>query len=288
MARAYVKHERFLLQDAPEFSEAWLHERIAEDPSILGLGELEILDRERRHARAGRLDLLLTDPDGEQGYEVEVQLGATDADHIIRCIEYWDIERRRYPAYEHSAVLVAEDTTSRFLNVMSLLAGSIPLIAIQLNALKVGDGVVLDFVKVLDQTSLRRDDESEGGETVTRSDWVERTGAENMSVVDRILEMINERASPKQQLNYKQQFIGLTDGTRSRNFIWFTPQKKAVRLGMPTSGGAPWQKRLDEAGVHHNLMERGLRVWVTSRDLAVHEALLRELVHRVVGEYQNK
>ena len=26
--------------------------------------------------------------------------------HIIRTIEYWDIERRRYPAYEHVAVLV--------------------------------------------------------------------------------------------------------------------------------------------------------------------------------------
>jgi hypothetical protein len=32
-------------------------------------------------------------------------LGATDESHIIRCIEYWDIERRRYPAYEHCAVL---------------------------------------------------------------------------------------------------------------------------------------------------------------------------------------
>ncbi len=192
MARAYVKHERFYLQDDPGFSEAWLHERISEDPSILGLGELEVLDRERRHARAGRLDMLLTDPDGERRYEVEVQLGATNADHIIRCIEYWDIERRRYPAYEHIAVLVAEDVTSRFLNVMALLAGSVPLIAIQVNALTVGDNVVLDFVKVLDQTSLRVDDESSGGETVTRSDWVEYTGAENMAVVDGILEMINE------------------------------------------------------------------------------------------------
>ena len=46
--------------------------------------------------------------------------------HIIRTIEYWDIERKRYPQYEHCAVLVAEDITSRFLNVISLFNGTIP------------------------------------------------------------------------------------------------------------------------------------------------------------------
>ena len=30
-----------------------------------------------------------------------------DESHIIRTIEYWDIERRRYPQYEHVAVIVA-------------------------------------------------------------------------------------------------------------------------------------------------------------------------------------
>ena len=78
--------------------------------------------------------MLLTDGESNACVEVEIMLGATDPSHIVRCIEYWDIERRRYPAYDHVAVLVAEDITSRFLNVMSLLAGSIPLVAIQLTA----------------------------------------------------------------------------------------------------------------------------------------------------------
>jgi len=30
-------------------------------------------------------------------YHVELQLGATDESHIIRTIEYWDTERRRWP-----------------------------------------------------------------------------------------------------------------------------------------------------------------------------------------------
>src|SRR5437870_1606479 len=44
-------------------TEKMVQEQIADDPSILGLGELELRDKERIHARAGRLDLLLQDPE---------------------------------------------------------------------------------------------------------------------------------------------------------------------------------------------------------------------------------
>ena len=80
---------------------------IAADPAILGLGDLVLRDKERIQPRAGRLDLLLQDAE-KRRYEVEVQLGPTDEAHIIRTIEYWDIERKRYPQYEHCAVLVSE------------------------------------------------------------------------------------------------------------------------------------------------------------------------------------
>ena len=45
------------------FNEKWLQERLAEDPGLLGLGDLEVKDIERRQPRAGRLDLLLRDPE---------------------------------------------------------------------------------------------------------------------------------------------------------------------------------------------------------------------------------
>src|SRR6266576_1862407 len=115
----YAKHEHISLKGHPDFGEKWLQERIVEDPSILGLGEVIVIERERPQERAGRLDLLLADPEQNRRYEVELMLGSTDESHIIRCIEYWDIERRRYPGYEHCAVLIAEDITSRFLNVVS-------------------------------------------------------------------------------------------------------------------------------------------------------------------------
>src|SRR5436309_1043217 len=96
MNLTYVKHEKILLKNHPLFNEAWLRDRIAEDPSILGLGDLDVRAVERPQPGAGRLDLLLVDPEAGKRYEVELMLGAVDESHIIRTIEYWDIERKRY------------------------------------------------------------------------------------------------------------------------------------------------------------------------------------------------
>ena len=127
------------MKNDPNLSEFWLQDMIAKNPKILGLGDLVLKDKERIQPGAGRLDLLLQDPDTNKRYEVEVQLGKTDESHIIRTIEYWDLERKRYPQYEHCAVIVAEEITSRFLNVISLFNGHIPLIALQVNAYKFDD-----------------------------------------------------------------------------------------------------------------------------------------------------
>src|SRR3954447_19897890 len=145
----YFKPERVILKTHPEYNEKWVQDRIAEDPTILGLGDLVLRDKERIQPRAGRLDLLLQNPETKRRYEVELQLGATDEAHIIRANEYWDIERKRYPQYDHCAVLVAEDITSRFLNVIGLFNGTIPLIAIQVQALKVADKVTVVFTTVI-------------------------------------------------------------------------------------------------------------------------------------------
>jgi len=45
----------------------------------------------------GRIDFLLRNAEADTYYEVEVKLGALDESHIIRTIEYWDIERQRRP-----------------------------------------------------------------------------------------------------------------------------------------------------------------------------------------------
>ena len=156
-----TKLESVSLKKHPKLTEKWVQDQIAEDPTILRLGDLEVKDKERIQAGAGRLDLLLYDPESLKRFEVEIQLGATDESHIIRTIEYWDIEHRRYPQYERAAVIIAEEITSRFLNVIQLFNGRIPLIALKMTAYKVGDDYALTFVKVLDELSYGLVDEDE-------------------------------------------------------------------------------------------------------------------------------
>src|SRR6188474_2301466 len=156
-----IRPETILLSSHPTINEAWIQEQIAIDPSLLGLGDLIMKDKERLQPRAGRLDLLLQDAETNRRYEVEVQLGKTDEAHIIRTIEYWDIERKRYPQYDHTAVIVAEDITGRFLNVIALFNGAIPLVAVQLSALRFGDSVSLVFTTVMDEVQRGLVDEDE-------------------------------------------------------------------------------------------------------------------------------
>ena len=63
--------------------------------------------------------------DNDGCYEIEIQLGATDPSHIIRTVEYWDTEKKRYPQYDHCAVIVAEEIIGRFMNVISLFNGEV-------------------------------------------------------------------------------------------------------------------------------------------------------------------
>lgn len=83
-----MKPEIISLKNHPIYNERWVQERIAEDPSILQLGDIILKDKERIQPQGGRLDLLLQDAEQPQRYEVEIQLGRSDESHIIRTIEY--------------------------------------------------------------------------------------------------------------------------------------------------------------------------------------------------------
>jgi hypothetical protein len=55
-------------------------------------------------------------------------------------------------------VLVAEDITSRFLNVIGLFNNTIPVVAIQMAALRIGDQVALTFSTVLGELTRGLED----------------------------------------------------------------------------------------------------------------------------------
>lgn len=281
----FVRHEVVSLKRHPEFSEKWLQDTIATDPSIIGLGELEFIDRERILDRSGRLDLLLSDGDSTR-YEVELMLGQTDPSHIIRCIEYWDLERRRYPAYEHVAVLIAEDITSRFLNIINLMAGNIPMIAIQLSALKIGDQLVLNFITVMNQTSLRRDDEVEAISTeVDRAYWDTRVGQPIMKIADGLLELVNQSGKRKCFLKYLKGHSGISEEGDWRNLIGILPKRAYLHFRVRVQEPESWIPRIEELGLNVvKQRQNRLRVTVNPQQFQQHRVFLSELVAATIAD----
>lgn len=221
----YIKSKKVLLKNHPVLNEKWLQEQIAESPEILGLGEnLEWRDSERKQPTGGKLDLLFADSESGKRFTVELQLGECDPDHIIRTIEYWDIERKRFPQFEHCAVIVAENITSRFWNIINLFNRNIPLIAIQLDVRQIEDKFTLNFIKVLDEIEYGTEEE-ETSEPTDRAYWENRSTPEVLSIVDSLKTTLN-KFFPDIELNYNKYYIGLKKNNMSDNFLLFKPYKK--------------------------------------------------------------
>jgi predicted transport protein len=285
---SYVQFEPISIKRHSELDERWVQDRIAENPAILGLGDVVLKDKERIQPRAGRLDLLLQDAESSHRYEVEVQLGQTDESHIIRTIEYWDIERKRYPQYEHTAVVVAEHITARFLNVISLFNGMIPLVAIQMSALRLHDNVGLVFTTVLDQMTLGLvDDDEEVQESTDRTYWVEHGSQETVAMCDDLLSIL-KKFDPNLDLKYNKFYIGLAKGGQARNFVIFRPKKKFLRLEVRFEKSDEMQEQLEIAGLDVMDYDRhsGLyRIRLTPGDLNQHREVITALMQSAFTEF---
>lgn len=276
----HVKLTKMKMRGSP-LTERWVQEQLANDPTLLGLGDLDVRDLERRQSQAGRLDMLLSDPDSSTRYEVELQLGATDESHIIRTIEYWDNERRRYPQYEHVAVIVAEEITSRFFNVISLFNGFIPIVAIQMTALRVDEeNVSLVFTKVLDHFALGTDEE-DGSEITDRRYWENRSSATSMELVDRIRSVVEGR-DPDVALSYKKHFIGLTQNGTANNYVSMHARKKWVIAKFRILRSDEISNMIEESGISTLPYDRNYRQYrikiLHTNELERHRDLLTTLI----------
>ena len=244
-----VSLEKISLKNHPEIKEDTIQDYIFKNPNVLGIdGKLTAKKREKSLPSGGRLDILLSDDDDETRYEVEIMLGQTDPSHIIRTIEYWDIERKRYPQCNHCAVIVAEQITGRFMNVISLFNGHIPLIAIQMTAFKSGNNIVLTFTKVIDRIDLG-DDEEDEAETTDRNYW-ETVGSKTkvMKQVDNALEFITELA-PGYILKYNKFYIGLEKDKVVKNFVRFRPRQNFFYFCIKTDMDQEVMGKLETAGL---------------------------------------
>jgi hypothetical protein len=268
------------------FDEAYIEKFIEDDPSVLGLGDDISVVESQRHQEKGRLDLLLQDGARERRFELDLMLGNVDESHLIRTIEYWDIERRRYPAYDHCAVLVAENITARFLNVITLFSGSIPIIALQVNAIAIGEKVGLCFIRVVDSTKLRFDDVLGVAATKSsdRAAWLAYAGSEIIGVVDSCVAFINQAAKHSRTLNFNKQFIGLADNGKANNFVYFLPNKSSLWIGVNVNPVEPWMKKIEDAGLEFRNEDGRIRVKVTPKTFAENKDLIRELLQCSVAE----
>lgn len=283
----YIKPKTIDLKAHPVLNEKWVQERIAEDPSILGLGEDLILkDKERKQRSAGRLDLLLQDSEYRR-YEVEIQLGKVDESHIIRTIEYWDIERKRYPQYDHCAVVVAEDITSRFLNVISLLNGHIPIIAIQLNAVQIDNKIALFCTKVLDELPLGLvEEDEEGQEVVDRHYWIERAKQETVEMADKVLELIHD-IDTNFNLKYNKPYIGIEKDGVANNFVIFRPRKNSMTMAVRLGKSDELDQKIEEAGLdilEYSKRGKRYRIRLSNNDVSEYREVLSDLLKQA---YEN-
>jgi hypothetical protein len=248
MVAEFKAHKKVTLRNAGR-DEKWLQNQIAENPAVLGLGELTLFRKELKQGSGGRLDMLLTDPETDIMYEIEIMLGATDPSHIIRTIEYRDIESRHCPNREHRAVIVAEEITNRFFNVIWLLNRSLPLIAIKLDVLEIGGDFLLHFTKVLDIYEALEVGDEQSGNSSSRQDW-ERYSPAAMKQFDRFMKILSEH-SLHPTLNYRQDGIALAG---KWNFARVIPRKSGQCLfsaghRLPEEVRIESRSKLEQAGV---------------------------------------
>ncbi|MDZ4204297.1 MAG: hypothetical protein U1C46_05705 [Bacteroidales bacterium] len=207
--------------------EYWLQDIIYANPEKLGLGNLVAIRKEKRQSKGGRLDILLKDPADNTMYEVEIMLGETDPSHIIRSIEYWDNEKRKYPQRQHFAVLIAESFDRRYFNVIQLLSLTVPMVAIQADLLEVGNEKILNFTKILDvYVEIEEEEESK---QVTETTWSEKASW-TLETASKHLEILSEIEN-NIELKFTQSYISIVINgknyymydkrTKPNSVIWF-------------------------------------------------------------------
>ena len=180
-------------------------------------------------------------------------------------------------------MIVAEEVTGRFHNVISLLNsnGAIPLIAIQIKGVKVKGEFTLVATRVVDLVRLGTEEE-DAGETVDRSSWEAKASVNSLQIMDSLIEMVEE-AQPGVSPRYNKNYIGLGYGGQARNFVAFIPRKSLVLAEFKIPQSEELTALLDEIGLDTLSYRRRsgqYRVRVRQSDLKKHHETLTDLISR--------
>jgi hypothetical protein len=169
------------------------------------------------------------------------------------------------------------------------MSGSIPIVAIQLDALEVQGHIVLNFVQVLDQADLRVDDVEEdgGGGTVERAYWSNMIGERLLGVCDAVVREVNEHAAQSFEPNYMRRYIGLRSNGVVNNIVYMSPKKtkNIVHIGMRSSNADEWRDRFEAAGVPaRSQRKRRVTITVSPEEHAKHRELIAQAIADTVQQ----
>ncbi len=128
--------------------------------------------------------------------------------------------------------------------------GYIPLVAIQMQALKFGEQVSLVFTTVLNEMRLGLvEEEKEGEREVTDRDyWEKRAGKTTLAMTDELFQTLKSWDS-ELALRYYKFKIGLTKNGQPNNFVVFRPKKQWLRLEPRLERSDEVDAKLEEAGL---------------------------------------
>lgn len=215
-------------------------------------------------------------------------MGRSDESHIIRTIEYWDIERRRYPQYDHIAMLIAEDITSRFLNVIQLLNGNIPIVALQLEAYELGDEIGLSFTKIVDELNFGLiDDDEESKISVDRDYWVDKATPKTVKHTNKMFDLIKE-IDDQLKLNYNKHYIGLMKNNKANNFVRFRPRKKHVQLNLRLEKSEEIDEKIEESGIEaldYDNRSSSYRLQIYEEDIENKKEFITDILKRAYDNW---
>jgi len=258
--------------------EYWLQEYIWNNPSCLGLGDLEPIAKEKRQTSGGRLDVLMKGSD-EELYEIEVMLGETDETHIIRTIEYWDIEKKKRPKRQHTAVLIAERINTRFYNVINLLSHSVPIIGIQANLYKTGNSLSLVFTKIIDSFE-EPEIEEENGATYG-AEYIQKQFPATSEVIATIVSLVNETSSDV-RVNYIKKGASIfINGTRKIIIVRRAKKQSSIAYVVSDEDRSKVEEILDASSVSYDYKYGKIRIWLDNTSLTENIDAHREIIKRL-------
>jgi hypothetical protein len=151
----------------------------------------------------------------------------------------------------------------------------------------VGDQVILDFVKVLDQRLLRTDEGESEGEAADRGTWEARVGQLMMQVCDRVLELANEVANPPLELKYMKRHVGICEHGSFFNVVVLYPKKSFVACRLLLSNAVERVEKADKAGLDARIRKGNLAIFnLRNQDFNDQSELLRDVIQQAVRESQ--